>query len=84
VPMNNEGALAGAGLLRYGRRKAGLTQAELAERAGVPRETISAYERGLRQPTLPTLSRMLKAAGFEMRIHLEPYDDHAEQGVPRD
>lgn len=24
----------------------------------------------------PTLLRLLKAAGFELRIHLEPYDDH--------
>ncbi len=37
---------------------------------------ISAYEHGRRQPTLPTLLRLLKAAGFELRMHLEPYEDH--------
>lgn len=37
---------------------------------------ISAYERDRRQPTLATLLRLLKAAGFELRMHLAPYDDH--------
>ena len=66
----------GAGLLRYARLKAGLSQSELAKRAGVPRTMVSAYERDRRQATLPTLMRLLKAAGFELRIQLAPYDDH--------
>lgn len=65
-----------AALLQLARLKAGLSQRELAERAGVPATMVSAYERGKRQPTLPTLLRLLKAAGFEMRMHLEPYDPH--------
>jgi len=65
-----------AGLLWMAREKAGLTQAELARRAGVPASMISAYEHDHRQPTIPTLLRLLKAAGFELRMHLEPYDDH--------
>jgi transcriptional regulator with XRE-family HTH domain len=66
----------GAGLLLYARMKAGLSQSELAVRAGVPRTTVSAYERDIRQATLPTLTRLLKAAGYELRMHLDPYDDH--------
>ena len=58
-----------AGLLRQARHEAGLTQAEMAERAGVPRSMISAY---VRQPTMATLLRLLKAAGFELRMHLAP------------
>lgn len=65
-----------AGLLRQARHEARLTQAELAGRAGVPRSMISAYERDERQPTIATLLRLLKAAGFELRMHLAPYDDH--------
>lgn len=65
-----------AGLLRLARSMAGITQAELARRAGVPATMISAYERDRRQPTLATLLRLLKAAGYELRLHLEPYDDH--------
>lgn len=65
-----------AGLLRLARFEAGLTQAELARRAGVPSSMISAYERDCRQPTMATLLRLLKAAGYELRMHLAPYDDH--------
>ena len=46
-----------AGLLRYARLKAGLSQSELAERAGVARTMVSAYEHDRRQATLPTLMR---------------------------
>jgi hypothetical protein len=37
---------------------------------------VSAYERDRRQATLPTLMRLLKAAGFELLMGLAPYDDH--------
>ena len=37
---------------------------------------ISAYERDLRQPTLTTLLRLLRAAGFGLRLHLAAYDTH--------
>ena len=42
---------------------------------------ISVYERGKRQPTLDTLLRMLRAAGFDLRMHLEPYDSHDDKVV---
>ncbi|MDQ2727329.1 MAG: helix-turn-helix transcriptional regulator [Actinomycetota bacterium] len=61
----------GAGLLQYARLRAGLTQAELARRAGVPASMVSAYERDRRQASLPTLTQLLKAAGYELRMHLE-------------
>jgi transcriptional regulator with XRE-family HTH domain len=65
-----------AGPLQLARLQAGMSQQELAERAGVDRTMVSAYEHDRRQPTLPTLLKLLKAAGFELRMHLEPYDDH--------
>jgi len=65
-----------AGLLQLARLQAGISQQELADRAGVDRTMISAYEHDRRQPTLPTLLKLLKAAGFDLRMHLEPYDDH--------
>jgi uncharacterized protein len=65
-------------LLQLARLKAGLTQRELAERAGVPVTMISAYERDLRQPTLGTLLRLLRAAGFDLRLHLAAHDPHDE------
>jgi transcriptional regulator with XRE-family HTH domain len=51
-----------------------LSQRQLAERAGVPTTMISAYERDRRQPTLPTLLGLLRAAGFDLRMRLEPYE----------
>jgi transcriptional regulator with XRE-family HTH domain len=76
VSVYDEMPSPGAGLLRYARLKAGLSQSELAKRAGVARTMISAYEHDRRQATLPTLMRLLKAAGFELRLQLAPYDDH--------
>lgn len=64
--------------MQLARLKAGLSQRELAERAGVPVTMISAYERDQRQPTLATLLRLLRAAGFELRLHLAAYDPHDE------
>lgn len=63
-------------MLQLARLKTGMSQRELAERAGVPATMISAYERDKRQPTLETLLRLLRAAGFELRMQLEPYDPH--------
>ena len=60
------------------RLKAGMTQREFAERAGVPVTMISAYERDKRQPTLATLFRLLRAAGFDLRLQLAAYDPHDE------
>jgi transcriptional regulator with XRE-family HTH domain len=56
-----------AALLQLARLKSGLTQTKLAQRAGVPATMVSAYERDLRQPTVPTLLRLLRAAGFDHR-----------------
>jgi transcriptional regulator with XRE-family HTH domain len=63
-------------LLQLARLKTGMSQRELAERAGVPVTMISAYERDQRQPTLSTLLRLLHAAGFDLRLHLAAYDPH--------
>lgn len=65
-----------AALLQLARLKTGMSQRELAERAGVPDTMISAYERDQRQPTLATLLRLLRAAGLDLRLHLAPYDTH--------
>lgn len=55
-----------AELLERARQDAGLSQEELAARAGTSRTTISAYERGRKSPTLATASRLLDTAGFEL------------------
>jgi transcriptional regulator with XRE-family HTH domain len=65
-------------LLQLARMKAGLSQRQLAERAGVPTTMISAYERDKRQPTLATLLRLLTAAGYDLHMQLFPQDSHDE------
>ena len=65
-----------AELLRVARRLSGLTQAELAERAGTSQPVISAYENGRRDPTTRTLRRLVAAAGgrLELRLAAESSD----------
>lgn len=55
-------------VLREARRQAGLSQVELARRAGVTQSVISAYESGARQPSVPTLDRLVAAAGFDLEL----------------
>jgi transcriptional regulator with XRE-family HTH domain len=54
--------------LAAARRAAGLSQQELARRAGTSRTTLSAYEHGARSPTLDTAQRLLAAAGAEFAL----------------
>ena len=65
--MDHATETAGA-LLRQARVAAGLSQAELAARAGVTQSVISAYESGHRQPALRTLAALIQAADHELVI----------------
>jgi transcriptional regulator with XRE-family HTH domain len=53
-------------LLEQVRVGAGLTQEELARRAGTSRPTLSAYEHGRKSPTAATLARLLSMAGWDL------------------
>jgi predicted nucleotidyltransferase/DNA-binding XRE family transcriptional regulator len=57
-------------LLRQARKRAGLSQVDLASRASITQSVISAYESGQRQPSLPALTRLIDAAGFELTLSL--------------
>jgi predicted nucleotidyltransferase/DNA-binding XRE family transcriptional regulator len=61
-------------VLRDARTAAGLTQAELARRAGVTQSVVSAYEAGRREPALSTLSRLVEATGASLRLRVEPHN----------
>jgi len=63
-------------LIRMARRRASLTQQELARRAATSQAAISAYESGRRSPSVNTLCRILAAAGFEVRMRLAEPDTH--------
>jgi len=67
--------VAGA-LLKSARLRLGLSQHAFADLLEIAQPTLSAYESGRRQPTLPTLLRMLAKAGLELRIQVTNRDDH--------
>lgn len=58
--------------LRRARQKAGLTQAALAEAAGVTDETISRVERGAYEPALSTLMAIVTALDVDLSAVAEP------------
>ncbi|CAN5365556.1 hypothetical protein BH20ACT9_BH20ACT9_04390 [soil metagenome] len=57
-------------LIAAARRQAGLTQAELAARAGTSQPAVSAYETGRRSPSVATLQRLLGACGSRAALTL--------------
>jgi transcriptional regulator with XRE-family HTH domain len=69
-------------LLEVARRASGLTQAELAARSGTSQATMSAYERGLKSPTLKVAARILEAAGYDLNLRrLIDWVEHEAPGV---
>jgi uncharacterized protein len=63
-----------AGAIRLARIRARLSKRELARRAHTSPAAIVGYESGNREPTLPTLSRIVGAAGAraELRVVAKP------------
>lgn len=57
-----------ASLLRDARKAAGLTQLELAERSGVARSNIAAYESARREPLFHSAIALLQATSAEIVI----------------
>lgn len=55
-------------MVRYARRRAGLTQRGLAAKAGIPQETIARIERGRADPRVRTLDRLLEACEFGLEV----------------
>ena len=58
--------------VRQARMRAGMTQAELAERTGLKQSQISALESGRANPTLETLACIAKGLGVEAHFTLKP------------
>lgn len=52
--------------IRWVRAESGLSLRALAERAGTSHATIAAYEAGRKTPNADTLSRLVRAAGFDL------------------
>ncbi len=59
-------------MLREARRRRNLSRRELARRGGTSAATLAAYEAGSSVPSVATLTRLLRAAGFEPEAALRP------------
>lgn len=59
-------------LIRDVRARCGLSQRELAERAGTSQSVVGRIEAGLSSPSVGTLERLLDAAGYELRMEISP------------
>lgn len=57
-----------AGLLRRARRMVGMSQRDMARRAGVSQATVARAESGTAHPTLDVLQRLLDAAGLYIAV----------------
>jgi len=57
-----------AALVRNARRSAGLSQRDLARRAGTSQPAIVRYERGLATPSWETLERLAEGCGRRLTI----------------
>lgn len=59
-------------------RRSGLSQAELARRAGMPRSVVNVYLKGHREPGANALARLAAAGGLQLELGERdaPVDPH--------
>jgi transcriptional regulator with XRE-family HTH domain len=62
--------MTGAQIIRAARVKAGLTQAELAERLGRDRAQIARWETGGQEPSFENLRAAVEACGFVLKLEI--------------
>lgn len=65
----------GGDLIREARLRAGLTQAELATRAGTAQSGIARWESGRSSPSLEMVQRLIRLCGFDLELAIVPYED---------
>lgn len=59
-------------MIRAARHAAGITQVELAMRAGTTQPAVASYESGARRPNLATLSRLLDGCEHDVELRARP------------
>ena len=65
-------------MIREARLRAGLSQPQLADRAGVPRPSIVRWERGTVEPGFDMTRRVLRACGFDVSLVRYEPDESAD------
>lgn len=65
----------GGDLIREARRRAGLTQRQLASSAGTAQPGIARWEAGRTAVSLDDVIRLVRLCGLDLELHLVPRDD---------
>lgn len=65
----------GAQLIREARQRAGLTQTELAGRAGLVQPAIARWEAGRTAVSLDDVLRLVRLCGLDLEFHVVARDD---------
>ncbi|MEX2619666.1 MAG: helix-turn-helix domain-containing protein [Egibacteraceae bacterium] len=68
-------------VLRDARKRARLSQTDVARRSGISQSVISAYESGRREPGVHTLARLVEATGHTLEFDILPAPDR-QLGLP--
>ncbi|RAY16215.1 XRE family transcriptional regulator [Actinomadura craniellae] len=61
--------------VRLRREELGLTQAQLAERAGLKQPAVARFEAGGTMPTIPMLERLAEALEMRLSVRFQPLRD---------
>lgn len=64
----------GGAVIQRARRRAGLSQAELARRLGTKQPVVARWESGTRAPTLETVARAVEACGLALDVAVVEQD----------
>lgn len=73
----------GNDLIREARKRAGLSQRELAEKAGTTQSAIARLETGRSTPSFDTVLRLVRLCGLDLDIMLVERDDSDWQQISR-
>lgn len=65
----------GNDLVREARRRAGLTQSDLAARAGTTQSAIARLESGRPDVSLNDVIRLVRLCGLDVEVAIVPHDD---------
>jgi transcriptional regulator with XRE-family HTH domain len=65
----------GGELVREARKRAAMTQAQLADLAGTTQSSIARLESGRSSPSFEQVERLMRLCGFQLIVELAPYDD---------
>ena len=62
-------------LVHEARRRAGLTQRQLADAMGLSQPTIARIEAGRTEPSFAQVAHLIRACGLELQVGLVPADE---------